>query len=78
MPVEIHPSEGPQRRTPLRGPQSFVAGLGLLALAGLALWLTRDLSQGTLGAMGPAMLPRWLATGVGLCGVALVGFGLVK
>jgi hypothetical protein len=62
----------------VRGSQSFVAGLGLLALAGLALWLTSELSQGTLGAMGPAMLPRWLAIGVGLCGVALVGLGLAK
>jgi Tripartite tricarboxylate transporter TctB family len=78
MPVDIHRSDRPDRRGFLRGPQSFVAGLGLLALAGLALWLTSDLSQGTLGAMGPAMLPRWLAIGVGLCGVALVVLGLVR
>ena len=65
-------------RGPIRGPQSFVSGLVLLALALFAIWLTSDLPQGTLRAMGPAMLPRWLAIGVGLCGVALVGFGLLK
>jgi hypothetical protein len=41
-------------------------------LAALALWLTRDLEQGALGAMGPALLPRWLAYAVGLCGLALI------
>ncbi|WEF24690.1 tripartite tricarboxylate transporter TctB family protein [Paracoccus sp. S3-43] len=56
----------------LRSSQNLVGGLVLLGLAALALWLTRDLSQGTLGEMGPAMLPRWLAVGVGLCGLALL------
>ena len=54
------------------GSQNFVGGLALLGIAALALYLTRDLSQGTLRAMGPAMLPRWLALAVGACGVALV------
>ncbi|MDB5590628.1 tripartite tricarboxylate transporter TctB family protein [Enterovirga sp.] len=62
----------------VRGPQSLVSGLVLIALAALALWLTRDLPQGTLRAMGPAMLPRWLAIAVGLCGIALVVAGLVR
>jgi hypothetical protein len=62
----------PHSSGPIRGPQSFVAGLTLLALAAFSLWLTSDLPQGTLRAMGPAMLPRWLAVGVGICGVALV------
>jgi len=31
-----------------------------------------------LRAMGPAMLPRWLAIGVGLCGVALAAIGLLR
>jgi len=65
-------------RGPVRGPQSLLAGLALLALAGLALWLTRDLDQGTLRAMGPAMLPRWLAVAVGLCGLALAVAAFVK
>ena len=62
----------------VRGQQSFVAGLTLLALSAFALWLTSDLPQGTLRAMGPAMLPRWLAIGVGLCGAALVVYGLIR
>ena len=28
--------------------------------------------------MGPAMLPRWLAIGVGLCGLALLAFAFIK
>jgi hypothetical protein len=44
----------------------------------LALWLTSDLDQGTLNAMGPAMLPRWLAMAVGLSGLALVAFAFAK
>jgi hypothetical protein len=62
----------------VRGPQSFVSGLVLVALAAFAIWLTSDLPQGTLRAMGPAMLPRWLAIGVGLCGLALVVIAFVK
>lgn len=65
-------------RSPVRGPQSLVSGLVLVALAIFAIWLTRELPQGTLRAMGPAMLPRWLAIGVGLCGVALVVAGLTR
>ena len=66
------------RRTGLvRASQNITAGVMLLALCLLALWLVRDLSQGTLGAIGPALLPRALAVGVGLCGAALIvaGFG---
>lgn len=62
----------------VRGPQSVVSGLVLIALALFAIWLTRDLPQGTLRAMGPAMLPRWLAIAVGLCGVALLVTGLLR
>jgi hypothetical protein len=52
--------------------------LVLVALAALALWLTRDLDQGTLNAMGPAMLPRWLAIAVGLSGLALLAFAFIR
>ena len=65
----------PTHAGPLRSPQGLVAGLTLIALAALALWLTSDLDQGTLQSMGPALLPRWLAIGVGLCGLVLVGTG---
>jgi hypothetical protein len=66
------------RHGPVRAPQSLAGGLFLLFLAALALWLTKDLDQGTLNAMGPAMLPRWLAFGVGLSGLALIVFAFIK
>jgi len=71
-------SEPPRHRGPVRAPQSLAGGLFLIALAALALWLTRDLNQGTLNAMGPAMLPRWLAIAVGLSGLALLAFAFLK
>jgi hypothetical protein len=75
----IHEGSEPVRhRGPVRAPQSFAGGLLLIALAALALWLTQDLDQGTLNAMGPAMLPRWLAIGVGLSGLALLATAFLK
>lgn len=73
MPTEIErsPAEAPARG-PIKAPQNLVAGLALIALAAFAVWAISNLSQGTLRSMGPAMMPRWLAIGVGLCGVALV------
>lgn len=65
------------RQGPVRAPQSLLGGLALIALAGLAIYLTLDLSQGTLRSMGPAMLPRWLAIGVGAAGAALVVLAFV-
>jgi hypothetical protein len=62
----------------IRAPQSLAGGVLLVALATLALWLTRNLDQGTLNAMGPAMLPRWLAIGVALSGLALLAAGFLK
>jgi hypothetical protein len=57
---------------------SAAGGILLIALAVLALWLTHDLDQGTLNAMGPAMLPRRLAIAVGLSGFALLAFAFIK
>jgi hypothetical protein len=62
----------------VRAPQNFAGGLLLIALAALALWLTRDLDQGSLRAMGPAMLPDWLAYGVALCGLILLASAFLK
>ncbi|MBV9076268.1 MAG: tripartite tricarboxylate transporter TctB family protein, partial [Methylobacteriaceae bacterium] len=56
----------------------MVSGLALLALAGLALWLSRDLPSGTLRAIGPGLMPRWLAFGVGACGLGLAAIGVVR
>lgn len=67
-----HRSDPSGRRRFVRAPQNFAGGILLIALAILALSLTRDLPQGTLRTMGPAMLPDWLAVGVGLSGVALI------
>ncbi len=79
MPTEIERSPGVgTSRGPVKGPQSLVAGVLLLALAAFAIWAISNLSQGTLRAMGPAMLPRWLAIGVGLCGLALVALAFIK
>lgn len=73
------PSDGADGRPGLvRGPQSLVAGLGLLALGIFAVWAGSDLPQGTLGAMGPGLMPRWLAVGVAGCGAALVVTAFVR
>ena len=78
MPEVTSADIGTMRPGPVRSPQSLAGGILLIALAALALWLTRDLDQGTLNAMGPAMLPRWLAIGVGLSGLALLAFAFIK
>ncbi len=78
MPTDLETPAATARRGPIRAPQNFAAGLVLIGLALLAIYLVSDLPQGTLRAMGPAMLPRWLAIGVGMCGVALVVFGLIR
>jgi putative tricarboxylic transport membrane protein len=78
MPTDFESPVVTARAGPIRGPQNFVAGLSLVALAAFALWATSDLPQGTLRAMGPAMLPRWLAIGVAVCGICLVIVSLVR
>jgi hypothetical protein len=71
MPTEVEGAAPASRLGFIRAPQNFFAGLALIGIAAFAIWATGDLSQGSLRAMGPAMLPRWLAIGVGLCGLAL-------
>jgi hypothetical protein len=78
MPTDLDVRTGPAPRGRIRGPQNFVSGVFLIALSLFAIYLVSDLPQGTLRAMGPAMLPRWLAIGVGLCGAALAVIGLVR
>lgn len=62
----------------MRAPQNVIAGVALIALAGLAALLLSGLNQGTLGSIGPALLPRALAVGVALCGAALVVAGFSR
>src|SRR5918994_3462082 len=55
-----------------RNPVNLAGGLLLVALGAVAFWLAGDLDPGTLREMGPGMMPRWLAVGVALCGLALL------
>lgn len=61
-----------------RLPQNVAAGLGLLMFGAFGIWAAGDLPRGSLGAMGPGMLPHWVAVGVGACGVVLAVTGLVR
>jgi putative tricarboxylic transport membrane protein len=56
----------------IRSPQDAAAGLFLIALAVLALWGGAGLSAGSLGQMGPGMLPRVLGVLTGLGGIGLL------
>lgn len=62
----------------VRGPQTLAAGLSLVALALFAFYLSADLDQGRLGAMGPGMLPRAVTALIGILGLALVVIAFVK
>ncbi len=59
-------------------PRNIAAGLVLIALAALAVWLTSDISRGTLRSVGPAMLPQAVAVLIAICGVALVVAGATR
>ncbi|WP_210497005.1 tripartite tricarboxylate transporter TctB family protein [Microvirga antarctica] len=74
-----HPHTAPpERRSWIRSSQNVAGGIFLMAVAALALYLTRELPQGSLRSMGPAMLPDWLAYAVAACGLALLVSGLIK
>jgi putative tricarboxylic transport membrane protein len=53
-------------------PQEAGAGLFLVALAAIGLWLAWELPVGTMRAMGSGMLPRALCVLVGAAGIGLV------
>ncbi|AWN39995.1 tripartite tricarboxylate transporter TctB family protein [Methylobacterium durans] len=74
---ELNHGRGPGRGI-VRAPQSLVSGLGLVALALFGLWAGSDLPQGTLRAMGPGLMPRWLSIGIGLCGISLLVAAFLK
>ncbi len=67
-----------ERRRAIRSSQNFVAGLTLLAVAAIALFATADLGEGRFYAVGPALLPRAVATLLALVGAGLVAGGLMK
>jgi hypothetical protein len=72
------PVGGSGARGFVRGPQSFVAGLGLIGLGLFAIWAGGDLARGTLGAIGPGLMPWGLALGVMACGAALCVAGVLR
>ena len=51
--------------------QDFLGGLVIVAVAGFAYWLARDLPGGSSGGMGPGTLPKGLAVLLGMLGAAL-------
>jgi putative tricarboxylic transport membrane protein len=52
--------------------QDFVGGLVGIGLAAFGLWQSADLPMGTLGGMGPGMLPKSLSVALGLLSLLLV------
>ena len=52
--------------------QDFAGGLVIIGVAIFAFWQASDLPVGTLGGMGPGMLPRSLAVLLALLGVLLL------
>jgi putative tricarboxylic transport membrane protein len=73
------PGEAPNRSSfAIKAPQDFVGGLVLIAIAAFALWQSRELAAGSLGAMGPGMLPRGLAVLLGVLGMVLAVGALLQ
>lgn len=58
--------------------QDVGGGLIIVAVALFAYWQSSDLAVGTLGGMGPGMLPRALSVLLGLLGVGLVASALFE
>jgi putative tricarboxylic transport membrane protein len=56
----------------IKSPQDAGAGIFLLVIAGVALWLGSDLPLGTVRQLGPGMFPRVLAILVGAVGALIV------
>jgi len=52
--------------------QDFLGGLVVIAVAGFAYWLARNLPTGAAGGMGPGTLPKGLALLLGGLGVLLL------
>ena len=70
----MSPNESNSSRSPtaIWFRQDFVGGLVVIAVAVFAFWQAANLPIGTLGGMGPGMLPRSLAVLFGLLGALLV------
>jgi len=70
--------ERARRRIEIRAPQDFAAGIALLALALLAFWASAELGEGRFYSVGPALLPRMVATLTGIIGAGLIVSGLTR
>jgi len=70
----LSPNESHSPRSPTAPwfRQDFAGGLVVIAVAAFAFWQAADLPVGTLGSMGPGMLPRSLAVLFGLLGALLL------
>jgi putative tricarboxylic transport membrane protein len=62
----------------IRSPRDLLAGGALVALAAFALWASRSLDAGTLRSMGPGLLPRAVALGIGAGGLTIAALSLLK
>jgi Tripartite tricarboxylate transporter family receptor/Tripartite tricarboxylate transporter TctB family len=58
--------------------QDFIGGLAVIGVAAFAFWQGAGLPIGTLGGMGPGMLPRGLAVLLGLLGVLLIAYAVIE
>lgn len=58
--------------------QDFVGGLVGVGLAVFGLWQSADLPMGTLGGMGPGMLPKSLAVAIGVLSALLAAGAVVN
>lgn len=64
-----------------RGPtlslnQNLLAGALLVALGCFSVWLTRDLTQGSLSSMGAGFMPRYLGIAIAAIGGVLFALGI--
>jgi putative tricarboxylic transport membrane protein len=62
----------------VRSPRDLAAGASLVALALFALWAGAPLDTGARRAMGPGMLPRYVAIAVLAAGLLLCVLSLLK
>jgi putative tricarboxylic transport membrane protein len=58
--------------------QDFAGGLAIIAVAAFAFWQAFALPVGTLGGMGPGMLPRVLAVLLGALGALLLADSILQ
>ena len=72
MAGEIRVSSEKPRVASLLLRQDFLGGVVVVAVAALAYWLGSDLAVGTLGGMGPGMLPKALSVLLGALGLLLL------